>query len=211
MPSMLRAWRRKSGLVLKNHHESTAAVAYLVRKEVPGIEAFAGIDLNLTVGGINPAAVERMTMVTGSYGKFVWMPTFDAENAVRYAKESRPFVSVSSDGQLLPAVKQVIGIIVKHNLVLATGHSSSEECLMLIREAKRQGVRHMVVTHAMMAPIHMTIPQMREAAGMGDYIEFVYNGLIGPYKEFDFEDYAKKRFARLAWNPASWPAIWDRW
>ena len=57
------------GLVFKNHYESTAAVAYLVRKEVPGIEAFGGIDLNQTVGGINPAAVERMTMVTGGYGK----------------------------------------------------------------------------------------------------------------------------------------------
>jgi len=99
------------GLVFKNHYESTAAVAYLVRKEVPGIEAFGGIDLNLTVGGINPAAVERMTMVTGGYGRFVWMPSFDAENAVRYAKESRPFVSVSRDGQLLPAVKEVIGIM----------------------------------------------------------------------------------------------------
>ena len=77
------------------------------------------------------------------------------------------------------------------DLVLATGHSSSEECLMLIREAKRQGVRHMVVTLAMIAPIHMKIPQMREAAEMGAYIEFVYNGLIGPYKEFDFADYAK--------------------
>ena len=62
---------------------------------------------------------------------------------------------------------------------------------MLIREAKRQGVRHMVVTHAMTAPIHMKIPQMREAPRMGAYIEFVYNGLIGPYKEFDFADYAK--------------------
>ena len=62
---------------------------------------------------------------------------------------------------------------------------------MLLREAKQQGVRHMVVTHAMMAPIHMSIPQMREAAALGAYIEFVYNGLIGPYKEFEFADYAK--------------------
>jgi hypothetical protein len=179
------------GLVFKNHYESTASVAYLVRKEVPGIEAYGGIDLNLAVGGINPAAVERMTMVTGGYGRFVWMPTFDAENAVRYAKENRPFVPVSKDGELLPAVKQVIGMIAKHNLVLATGHSSSQECLMLLREAKRQGVRHMVVTHAMMAPIHMSIPRMREAAELGAYIEFVYNGLIGSYKEFEFADYAK--------------------
>ena len=49
--------RGMRGLVLKNHYESTAALAYIVRKEVPGIEIFGGIDLNLTVGGINPAAV----------------------------------------------------------------------------------------------------------------------------------------------------------
>jgi predicted metal-dependent phosphotriesterase family hydrolase len=49
----------------------------------------------------------------------------------------------------------------------------------------------MVVTHAMVEPIHMSIPQMKEAAEMGAYIEFTYNGLIGKSKEFDFEDYAK--------------------
>ena len=62
--------RGMRGLVLKNHYESTAALAYIVRKEVPGIEIFGGIDLNLTVGGINPAAVERMTMMKGGWG--VW-------------------------------------------------------------------------------------------------------------------------------------------
>jgi predicted metal-dependent phosphotriesterase family hydrolase len=49
----------------------------------------------------------------------------------------------------------------------------------------------MVVTHAMIEPIHMSLPQMLEAAKMGAYIEFVYNGLIGKGKEFDFADYAK--------------------
>src|SRR5258708_26702017 len=38
--------RDMRGLVLKNHYESTAALAYIVRKEVPGIEIFGGIDLN---------------------------------------------------------------------------------------------------------------------------------------------------------------------
>src|ERR1700720_3969083 len=84
--------RGMRGLVLKNHYESTAALAYIVRKEVPGIEVFGGIDLNLTVGGINPAAVERMTMMKGGWGRVVWMPTFDAENQVRDSKENRPFV-----------------------------------------------------------------------------------------------------------------------
>jgi len=61
----------------------------------------------------------------------------------------------------------------------------------LIREARAQGLRGIIVTHAMMAPIHMSIEQMKQAAGSGAFIEFVYNGLVGHYKEFTFADYAK--------------------
>jgi hypothetical protein len=160
-------------IVLKNHYESTAALAYLARTLVPGIEVFGGIDLNLTVGGINPAAVEHMTRVTGGFGRVVWMPTFDAENQVRFSRESRPFVSVSRGGELLPEVREVIALIAEHDLVLATGHSSPEEGLMLLREGRRQGVRHMVVTHAMNAPIQMSVAEMREAASLGAFLEFV--------------------------------------
>ena len=167
--------RGMRGLVLKNHYESTAALAYIVRKEVPGIEIFGGIDLNLTVGGINPAAVERMTMMKGGWGRVVWMPTFDAENQVRDSKENRPFVPIVKNGDLLPEVKQVIGIVARHNLLLETGHSSPEEGLMLIREAKRQGMEHIVVTHATRPPVRMTVAQMQEAAKLGAFIEFVYD------------------------------------
>jgi hypothetical protein len=165
--------RGMRAIVLKNHYESTAGLTYLVRTLVPGFDVFGGIDLNRTVGGINPAAVEHMTRVTGGFGRIVWMPTFDAENQVRYAKENRPFVSVSRNGELLPEVKQVIGLIAKHNLVLATGHSSADEGLMLLREARQQGVQRMVVTHAMNPPIAMTVGQMQEAAKLGAFIEFV--------------------------------------
>jgi hypothetical protein len=169
--------RGMRAIVLKNHYESTAGMAYLVRTLVPGIEVFGGIDLNLTVGGINPAAVEHMTRVTGGWGRVVWMPTFDAENQVRSSKESRPAVSVSRNGELLPAVKAVIALIAKHGLVLATGHSAPAEVLMLLREARRQGVQRMVVTHAMNAPVLMDVPQMQEAAKLGAFIEFVGGSL----------------------------------
>jgi len=183
--------RGMRGLVLKNHYEPTASLAYVVRKEVPGIEIFGGIDLNRSVGGVNPAAIERMVLVKGGWGKVIWMPTFDAENQVRYSKENRPFVSVSRAGQLLPEVKEVIALAAKHGLTLETGHSSAEECLMLIREAKHQGVQHIVVTHAMLAPVAMNIAQMKKAAQLGAYVEFVYNALIGPNKSFAIADYAK--------------------
>ena len=177
-------------LLLKNHYEPTASLAYITRKVVPGIELFGGIALNRTVGGVNPAAVERMTRVKGGYGRVVWMPTFDAENQVRYSKENRPFVPVSRNGALLPEVREVIAIIARNHLTLATGHSSPQENLMLIREAKRAGVEHVVVTHAMLPPVGMSVAQMKEAAALGAYLEFVYNALIGPNKAFDVPEYA---------------------
>jgi hypothetical protein len=181
--------RGMRGLVLKNHYEPTASLAYIVRKEVPGIEIFGGISLDLTVGGVNPAAVEHMTHVKGGWGRVVWFPTFDAENQVRYDKANRPYASVSKNGRLLPEVNQVLALIAKHKLTMETGHSSAEEGLMLIRAAKDLGVTSMVVTHAMEPPIQMNIEQMKQAAAMGAYIEFVYNALISSKTGLAMSDY----------------------
>ncbi len=164
--------RGMRAIVLKNHYEPTASLAYLVRKEVPGIEVFGGISLDLTVGGVNPAAVEWMTKVKGGYGRVVWMPTFDSEHQVTSSGQQRPFARVAKDGQLVPEVLQVITIIARHNLVLETGHSSPAEALLLIREARRQGVQNILVTHAMDPLVGMSVPEMQEAAKLGAYLEF---------------------------------------
>src|SRR5262245_59351959 len=114
--------RGMRAIVLKNHYESTASLAYIVRKEVPGIEVFGGISLDLTVGGVNPAAVEWMTKVKGGYGRIVWMPTYDSENQA--GRSGQPFSPVVRNGAVTPEVSQVIAIAAKNNLVLETGHSS---------------------------------------------------------------------------------------
>ena len=164
--------RGMRAIVLKNHYEPTASLAYLVRKEVPGIEVFGGISLDLTVGGVNPAAVEWMTKVKGGYGRVVWMPTFDSEHQVTSSGQKRPFARVAKDGRLVPEVVQVIAIIAKNNLVLETGHSSPAEALLLIREARRQGVQNILVTHAMDPLVGMSVAEMQEAAKLGAYLEF---------------------------------------
>jgi hypothetical protein len=162
------------GLVLKSHWEPTATLAYLARKEVPELEVFGGICLSRAVGGINPAAVEEMVKVTGGWGRVVWMPTLDAENVRRNAGSDLPFTSVSRSGELLPEVKAVLAVIARNNLVLATGHSSPQEDLMLVREGRRLGVEHIVVTHPMSSSVRMTVAQMQEAAKAGAFIELVY-------------------------------------
>jgi hypothetical protein len=164
--------RGMRAVVLKNHYEPTASLAYIVRKEVPGIEVFGGISLDLTVGGVNPAAVEWMTKVKGGYGRVVWLPTFDSENQA--APAGRPFARVVRDGAVTPEVSQVIGLAAKHNLVLETGHSSPAEALIIIREAKRQGVENVMVTHAMSVPVNMSITEMQAAAKLGAYLELVW-------------------------------------
>jgi hypothetical protein len=189
--SRLARARGMRGIVLKNHYEPTASLAFLARKEAPGLEVFGGIDLNLTVGGMNPAAVEHMTQVTGGWGRFVWMSTFDAENQVRYSKETRPFVSVSRAGQLLPETKAVIAVIARHGLILATGHVSAAEGLMLLGEGRAQGVTHLVVTHAVNAPILMDIPQMQEAARLGAFIEFAGSTMANAAAATRVERFAK--------------------
>ena len=178
-------------ILLKNHYEPTAGLAWLVGKQTPGIEVFGGIALNRTVGGINAAAVDRLKKIKGGRARVVWMPTFDAENQVRDSKEDRPFVAVSRGGKLLPEVIEVIRIIARDGLTLATGHSTPAEDLLLIQEAKKAGVQNVIVTHAMLAPVRMNVEQMREAARLGGKLEFVYNALIGPNKMFEMADYAK--------------------
>ena len=172
--------RAMRGIVIKSHQDPTATLAYIVRKEVPGIEIFGGIALNRSVGGINLAAVEHMAALKGGWGRIVWMPTADAENQVRYYKQNRPFVAIAHDGALLPEVLAVIASIARHKLVLATGHSSPEEDLLLVSEARRAGVQQIVVTHPMVPPVNMSIPQMKQAAAGGAYLEFTYLGLIPP-------------------------------
>jgi hypothetical protein len=178
--------------VVKNHFEPTASVACLASRVVPEVKVFGGVTLNLAVGGMNVHAIEHMAAVEGgAYGRFVWMGSFDTEAQVDYSKSGQPYVSVQRNGRLLPEVERVLDVISSRSLVLETGHSNANEVLLLIREARARGVTKIVVTHAMIAPIHMSIEHMQEAADQKAWIEFVYNGLIGPYKEFEFADYAR--------------------
>jgi hypothetical protein len=154
---------RKEGMravVLKNHFIPTAPIAFLVGREVPGIQVFGGLVLNSQVGGINPAAVEQMTKLPGRYGRIVWMPTMDRDR-----------VPVARDGKLLPEVFEVFKIMVREKLALATGHATPENTLLLIREARKAGIDRIIVTH----PINsMSLEQQQEAAKMGAYLEYCY-------------------------------------
>jgi hypothetical protein len=185
------------GFNIKQHYDQTAQLAYIARKVVPGVEVFGQLCLNLTVGGLNPEAVHHFTEVKGGYGRIVSMPTWDSENNVlKSPNPTRKSVSVSKDGALLPETKAVIAAIATAKirdsdvkLALATGHVSAEEGLMVIREAKQQGIARILVTHAMGPPVGMNMTQMKEAVALGAYIEFVGGMTMGEHKAFTPKQY----------------------
>ena len=58
----------------------------------------------------------------------------------------------------------------------------------------------MIVTHAMNAPVEMTVPQMQEAAKLGAFIEFVGGSVAGPEASARLDRFAS---AIRAIGPAS--------
>jgi hypothetical protein len=175
------------GFVIKQHYDQTAQLAYLAQNAVPGVQVFGMLCLNLTVGGLNPAAVHHFAEVKGGQARIVSMPTWDSSNnALKSRDPTRKSVAVSWGGELLPETKAVIAAIAKaklrdsaSRLALATGHVSPAEALMVIREARRQGIERIIVTHAMGHPIDMTLDQMKEAVSLGAVIEFAGGFVLG--------------------------------
>src|SRR4026209_3037177 len=102
------------GIVLKNHVATTADRAALVMKVVPGIEVFGGIVLNKAVGGVNPDAVEWMHRMYGGRGKFVWLPTFDADKHIKtLVNKDGSGLVVAPGGKVTDETEAVLKIIAR--------------------------------------------------------------------------------------------------
>jgi hypothetical protein len=158
------------GLVLKSHDYPTHPVAYTVSEVVPGITLIGGIALDVEVGGLNPMAVESTAKMGG---RVVWMPTYSARADRQYKGLSGGISVLGDDKRLVPEVYAILELIKSHDMVLATGHLSTEESMTLVAEARNLGIQRIVVTHAttMSFLTGMTLEDMKTLASMGAYIE----------------------------------------
>jgi len=180
--------RRKGmrGIVIKNHVVPTADRAAIVMRQVPGIEVWGGIVLNKAVGGINPAAVEWMHRMSGGRGKMVWLPTFDSDKHVKtLVNKDGSGLVVAPGGKTTPEMDQVLKIVARENLVIATGHVHAEEVLAVAKRAKELGVKNILVTHGLTNIPGLTMAQAKEVVQMGGMIEICYlQFLTGPNAQY---------------------------
>ena len=158
------------GLVLKSHEYPTHPVAYTVSKMVPGISLIGGISLDVEVGGLNPMALEASANMGG---RVVWMPTFSSRADRQRRGLDGGIYILDGRTHLLPEVYTLLEIIKEHDMVLATGHLSTEESMVLVDEAKNLGIQRIVVTHAstMAFWTGMTLEDMKTLAAKGAFIE----------------------------------------
>ena len=173
------------GIVLKNHFTMTADRAALAMDQVDDLEIFGAVVLNRAVGGLNAEAVRQMVQFSGGRGKVVWLPTFDAEYYITAQGSSNPFVSVTRNRAPLPELAEIFTLVAENDLVLAMGHSSPEEVLILIPEARRYGVEQILVTHVFsQGPSRAQMQQMADAGAILEidwYAVYLGNRTVAEY------------------------------
>ena len=175
-----------AALVTKDHDYSGVMTAALISKHHPELRTkiYSSIVLNNVVGGFNPYAVEH-TAAMG--GKIVWMPTLAAENHLRWEKTSnwvhpastqkmRPAIGipvVDSNRAVRDEVKEVLDVIAKNDMVLASGHLHVSETWLVFEEAQRRGVKRLVLTH----PEDIVDASMNDVSGLAKMGAFVEHSL----------------------------------
>ncbi len=170
-------------LVYKDHFYLGTPHAILLEKLFPdtGVKLFSGIALNNAVGGINPHAVNHAAIIGA---KIVWMPTLSAENHIAQAsgqaktfpKTSQkmldpiPLSALDDTGKLSDNTKQVLDLIAAADIILAGGHLPASELHLVFEEARRRGVKKMIVNHPTYV-VGCTDEDIRQLVGLGVYME----------------------------------------
>ena len=191
-------------VLYKDHFYPGMAHAIILEKLFPelGVKLFSGVALNNASGGINPHAVDHAIKLNG---KIVWMPTLSAKNhldesargkAKNFPKTSKkmldaePLTALDANGNVTDATKKVIDLIAEANIILAGGHLHVTEQHKLFDEAKRRGVKKMMVNHPTYI-VDFKDEDIRQLAGLGVKMEHSICMFVeGKSKKFSPNDLA---------------------
>ncbi|WP_117192058.1 DUF6282 family protein [Rhizobium terrae] len=186
-------------ILIKDHFYSATPVLELIKRHRPAgneLEILSGVPLNNALGGLNPRAVK---VGLGMGARLVWMPTLSSSNHLRIAHyydlagklgmlppEGLSVLTVN--GILRDEVKEIIDLIAEHDAVLCGGHLHVSEMYPLFTEAKKRGVRRMLVSHPTFW-IDADLADLRELASMDVHLEHCACMLIDcPSRQFTAEE-----------------------
>ena len=171
-------------IVVKSHHHPTVMDVRAMAPHLEGVKTkvFGSIALNSMVGGLNPSAVD-LALKMGA--KVVWFPTISARRHqehqaahpdLKFPKPSVPLrkpdiVDIVDDrGDVRPELSVILKMIAEADAVVAAGHQAPDRIQILLDEARKAGVKRMVVNHPEYV-IEATLEQMVKFADSGALIE----------------------------------------
>ncbi|MGF7159442.1 hypothetical protein FHS85_001061 [Rhodoligotrophos appendicifer] len=172
-----------SALLYKDHYYPGMAHAQILERLFPdtSVKLFSGVALNNATGGVNPHAVDHCVKLGG---KIVWMPTFSAANhlaqgsgdAKNFPKTAQrmlepiPLSVLDANRKLTDETLAVLDIIAEADIILAGGHLHVTELFPLFEEAKRRGVKKMMVNHPTYV-VGCSDADIRGLVALGAYME----------------------------------------
>src|SRR5262245_52584252 len=171
-------------MLIKDHYYSATPITEMLNQAYShlNVTLFSGVPLNNAVGGFNKHAVDH-GIALGA--KLVWLPTFSSRNHIdsKYGikagfphttKKMIPFDPLSpldDKGQVRDDMKQILDLIAAAgDVTLAGGHCHISEILPVFEEAKKRGVKKLLVNHPSFI-VDATLDQVRQLVAMGAYIE----------------------------------------
>lgn len=173
-------------VLLKDHYYSCTPVTTLLNKHFSelGVHMLSGVPLNNSVGGLNVHAVEHGLKLGA---KLVWMPTFSSANHIAHHHQDAKFTEkfpqttqrmlqpipltvLDDNGQLKEEVKAILDLIAAEDVVLSAGHLNIREIWPLFEEARKRGVKRLLVNHPTYV-VDATLDDMRQLAKEGVFME----------------------------------------
>lgn len=169
------------GILFKDHHYSVAPFIPIMDRVLGhhGVAMYGGLVMNNSTGGLDPFVVDAQLKMGA---KLIWMPTAQSANHIRSSrrksrlaskvalKKSPGITVVDAYGNLLDVVKEILDSIAEADAILSSGHLHVSEIWTLFEEAKKRGVKRLLINHPMYG-LHFTYDDIRELAEFGALIE----------------------------------------
>jgi hypothetical protein len=177
------------GVVLKSQMLPTVTEANLLNDLFDNFHVFGGTTLNITVGGLSPVMAQLSAEMGG---KVIWMPTWSSKNDLSYGKvylnrmieyvtllkdcgiePENGLVLYNQSRKLLPEVEAIVRICSEYQMVLASGHVSPDESVVLSEMTRKAGIP-LLLNHPLSRSVGASIEQQKQIVANGAFIEHVF-------------------------------------
>jgi len=169
------------GILFKDHHYSVAPFLPIMERLLSqhGVAMYGGLVLNNSTGGLDPFVVDAQLKMGA---RLIWMPTAQSANHIRSShrksrlasnvqlKKSPGITVVDEYGEILDVVKEILDSIAEFDAILSSGHLHIAEIWALFTEARKRGVKRLLINHPMYG-LHFSYEDIRELAEFGALVE----------------------------------------